>query len=83
MVLKDDSIFNLNILFGDDMALMEEYGNNKEKKGIKKGIPKGIRKGEDRIIANLLRAGYSSQKIANDCIIPIDRVNQIKAQQHL
>lgn len=57
------------------MALMDEYGENKEIKGIQKG--------EDRIIANLLRAGYSPQKVAIDCGIPIVRVNQIKAEQQL
>ncbi|WP_407412722.1 hypothetical protein [Methanobrevibacter sp.] len=61
------------------MALMDEYGENKEKKGIKKGI----KKGEDKIILNLLRAGYSPQKVAIDCGIPIVRVNQIKAEQQL
>ena len=67
----------------DIMTLMDEYGKNKEKKGIQKGIQIGIQKGEDRIIANLLRAGYSPQKVAIDCGIPIVRVNQIKAEQQL
>ena len=54
------------------MGLLEEYGENKEKKGIQKG--------EDGIIVNLLRAGYSPQKVAVDCGILIVRVNQIKVE---
>ena len=57
------------------MGLLEEYDENKEKKGIQKR--------EDRIIVNLLRAGYSPQKVAVDCGILIVRVNQIKVEQQL
>ena len=70
-------------LLGDRMSLMYEYGENKEKKGIKKGIKKGFRKGEDKIILNLLRAGQVPHKIANDAGVPLSRVNAIKRRFNL
>ena len=57
-------------LLGDRMALMHEYGKNKERKGFEKG--------EDSIILSLLRAGHSPHVIASDTGVPLSRVNAIK-----
>ena len=58
-------------LLGDRMSLIHEYAENKE------------RKVEERIIANLLRAGNSPHKIAKEAGVPLSRVNLIKRRFNL
>lgn len=74
-------------LLGERMSLIHEYGKNKENKGFSRGISRGISRGvsrtEERIVRNLLDAGNSSQKIANETKIPLSRVNAIKRKYHL
>ena len=48
------------------MSLIHEYARNKEVKA------------EDKLIRNLLRAGNSPQKVANDAKIPLSRVRAIE-----
>ena len=54
--------FNVCIVLGDRMSLIHEYARNKE----------------DRLIRNLLRAGNSPQKIAEDAKIPLSRVKRVE-----
>ena len=69
------------------MSLIHEYGKNKENKGFSRGISRGISRGvsrtEERIVRNLLDAGNSPQKIANETKIPLSRVNAIKRKYHI
>ncbi len=51
---------------GDRMSLIHEYARNKEVKA------------ENNLIRNLLRAGYSPQKIAKDTKMPLSRVRAIE-----
>ena len=86
--VKDEQTRNILCdLLGERMSLIHEYGKNKENKGFSRGISRGISRGvsrtEERIVRNLLDAGNSPQKIANETKIPLSRVNAIKRKYHL
>ena len=61
----------LRDLLGDKMSLIDEYGENKK------------RQGEDGIIANLLKSGFSPKVVASSSEVPLDRVNRIKKEHGL
>ena len=60
------------------MTLLDEYLQNREKKGIDKGMKKGREKGENNIIKNLLKAGMKAEIIAKTTKMPISRVKAIE-----
>ena len=60
------------------MTLLDEYLQNREKKGMKKGMKKGIEKGENNIIKNQLKSGINAEIIAKTTKIPLSRVKAIE-----
>ena len=82
--VKDEQTRNILCdLLGERMSLIHEYGKNKENKGFSRGISRGVSRTEERIVRNLLDAGNSPQKIANETKIPLSRVNAIKRKYHI
>ena len=67
---------------GDRMSLIDEYGQNKEKKGIalgiEQGIEKGIEQGINGVIGNLLKSGMSAEEIADTADVPLSRVKSVE-----
>jgi len=69
--VSDDLTRNiLRDVLGERMSLIQEYGRDKERKGISKG--------EDNLIRNQLKSGMRAEVIAKTAKVPLSRVKAIE-----